>query len=143
MNRRIQQFLSAENLSQAQFADTIGVARASVSHIVSGRNNPGYEFIHNMAAHYPSLNLEWLITGQGKMYKNSTENYPEPPSYTTESLFKDSDTKEETPLPEPEPAKLHLSNINTSSNRVKSIDNKRNVSKIILFYSDGTFQEFK
>ena len=45
MNIRLQQFLSAENLSQAQFADIIGVARASVSHIIAGRNKPGFDFI--------------------------------------------------------------------------------------------------
>lgn len=68
MNKRLLQFLAAENISQAQFADTIDVARASVSHIIAGRNKPGFDFIESMALHYPSLNLEWLITGKGKMY---------------------------------------------------------------------------
>ena len=62
MNRRLQQFLRAENISQSQFADTIGVARASVSHILAGRNKPGFDFLLAMSKHYPSLNLEWLIT---------------------------------------------------------------------------------
>ena len=63
MNYRLQQFLSAENLSQAQFADIIGVARASVSHIIAGRNKPGFDFIYSMAASFPNLNVEWLVTG--------------------------------------------------------------------------------
>ena len=69
MNTRLQQFLSAENISQAQFADTIEVARASVSHVLAGRNKPGYDFIKSIADHYPKLNLDWLINGKGKMYK--------------------------------------------------------------------------
>ena len=69
MNRRLQQFLSAENLTQAQFADAIGVARASISHILAGRNKPGFDFIERMALTYPDLNLDWLICGKGKMYK--------------------------------------------------------------------------
>ena len=76
MNQRLQQFLSAENISQSQFADNIGVARASVSHILAGRNRPGFEFIENMARHYPSLNLEWLITGKGRMYKDPSSSIP-------------------------------------------------------------------
>ena len=40
MNRRLLQFLAAENISQAAFADKIHVARASVSHILKGRNKP-------------------------------------------------------------------------------------------------------
>ncbi|MBP9998072.1 MAG: helix-turn-helix domain-containing protein [Bacteroidales bacterium] len=75
MNKRIQQFLAAENITQSQFADSINVARASVSHIIAGRNKPGFDFIENMARRYPSLNLEWLITGKGRMYKSDDESY--------------------------------------------------------------------
>lgn len=73
MNTRLKQFLTAENISQSQFADTIGVARASISHILSGRNKPGFDFLASLARHYPSLNLTWLITGRGRMYGNSQQ----------------------------------------------------------------------
>lgn len=74
MNLRLQQFLAAENVSQAQFAEFLGVARASVSHIIAGRNKPSYEFICSMMVHYPNLNMEWLLTGKGKMYKNLSDS---------------------------------------------------------------------
>lgn len=73
MNTRLKQFLTAENISQSQFADTLGVARASISHILSGRNKPGFDFLASLARHYPSLNLTWLITGRGRMYENSQQ----------------------------------------------------------------------
>lgn len=71
MNQRLQQFILSENISQSQFADSIGVARASISHILSGRNKPGFDFIVSMSKRYPNLNLEWLINGVGEMYKTS------------------------------------------------------------------------
>ena len=74
MNQRLEQFLAAENITQAAFADKIKVARASVSHILSGRNKPGYEFFASLIRNYPSLNIEWLITGKGKMYKASVRD---------------------------------------------------------------------
>lgn len=74
MNRRLLQFLQAENLTQTQFADTLSVARGSVSHILAGRNKPGYDFLESLLLHYPRLNLEWLLTGRGRMYR---ENGPE------------------------------------------------------------------
>ena len=73
MNRRLLQFLQAENLTQTQFADTLSVARGSVSHILSGRNKPGYDFLESLLLHYPSLNLEWLLTGRGRMYKDNPQ----------------------------------------------------------------------
>ena len=68
MNTRLKQFLAAENISQSQFADTIKVVRASVSHVLSGRNNPGYDFIKAIMLGYPHLNMNWLMLGTGKMY---------------------------------------------------------------------------
>ena len=113
MNRRLEQFLAAENISQSQFADTIGVARASVSHILAGRNKPGFDFIESMSRHFPSLNIEWLILGTGKMYKsagaNTQENAPamlqEPDSV---NLFDSQEIEENEPadLFSPAPAPL-------------------------------------
>jgi transcriptional regulator with XRE-family HTH domain len=80
MNSRLLQFIQAENISQSQFADSIGVARASVSHILAGRNKPGFDFIGSMARRYPSLNVDWLVTGRGKMYKNAPESPSEAPA---------------------------------------------------------------
>lgn len=73
MNRRLLQFLQAENITQAQLADTLSVARGSVSHILSGRNKPGYDFLESLLLHYPTLNLDWLMTGRGKMYRSEDE----------------------------------------------------------------------
>lgn len=69
MNNRLNQFLAAENLTQAEFAKRLGIARAGVSHILQGRNSPSYSFILAMMNNFPALNIEWLISGKGKMYK--------------------------------------------------------------------------
>ena len=71
MNTRLKQFLAAENISQAQFADSINVVRASVSHVLSGRNNPSFDFIKAMMQQYPNLNIDWLMFGKGRMYKDA------------------------------------------------------------------------
>ena len=77
MDKRLQQFLAAENISQSALADALGVTRASITHILSGRNRPGFDFIEQMALHYPSLSLDWLITGKGRMYKDEEAKLPE------------------------------------------------------------------
>ena len=92
MNSRILQFLAAENISQSQFADTLGVARAGVSHIISGRNKPGFDFLEKIAHNYPDLSLEWLVTGKGRMYRHSERDetlpsLPPPPPRTIEKVL--------------------------------------------------------
>lgn len=135
MNTRLKQFLAAENISQAQFADTIKVVRASVSHVLAGRNNPGYEFIKAIMDNYPSLNIEWLILGKGKMYKETQPQTVE--IQETGLLF--SDIIDEEPVVK---ENIEVSTkTETIDNLPQTIVKQRNVSKIIILYDDGSFQE--
>jgi transcriptional regulator with XRE-family HTH domain len=129
MNSRLQQFLNAENLSQAQFADSINVARASISHILAGRNKPGFEFIENLAKHYPALNIEWFITGKGRMYKGSQEpaKVDVPPESEDGDLFGFSERQIES---------------NTLDIPKQTIKKERIINKILVFFNDGTFEEY-
>ncbi len=111
MNRRLLQFLQAENITQTQLADTLSVARGSVSHILAGRNKPGYDFLESLLLHYPLLNLDWLITGKGRMYR-------------------DMDAESSS-----EGVQMGLFPPQTPSSG-------RRVERILVFYSDNTYQEF-
>lgn len=135
MNTRLQQFLSAENISQSQFADTIGVARASVSHILAGRNKPGFDFLVGMSQHYPSLNLEWLLTGKGRMYQKSGDN-----------LFDDAEfcIPEKDTTPPKRPQSTHSEPVERPQNAFPKTEAKpsgKTISRIIVFYDDNTYQE--
>jgi transcriptional regulator with XRE-family HTH domain len=141
MNTRLKQFLAAENITQAQFADTINVVRASVSHILAGRNNPGYDFIKALMQHYPNLNMEWLILGKGKMYKGTDEG---------QLFFNISDDlpSESAEIVEDPVLSLDLPTDDIPSLSVEKTaevavpaSNQRKVSKIIVLFDDGTYQE--
>lgn len=121
MNRRLLQFLQAENITQTQLADTLSVARGSVSNILAGRNKPGYDFLESLILHYPNLNLEWLLSGKGKMYHDASEA-------STPSV--------ESAPAQDEPVQLDLFSIPAPSTN-------KEISKIMVFFSDKTFQEFR
>jgi len=143
MNTRLKQFLAAENITQAQFADRINVVRASVSHVLAGRNNPSFDFIKAMMAQYPNLNIEWLMFGKGKMYK---ESHPSPsaaqeilfPEELSDTLFSVQDSQPEIKMEEPVESSTAL---NTLVEHTQINVTQRKVSKIIVLFDDGTFQE--
>lgn len=148
MNTRLKQFLAAENITQAQFADTIDVVRASVSHVLSGRNNPSYDFIRAIMLHYPSLNMEWLMFGKGKMYKEPVKES----SNEEMLLFEDqispaedvgSARYEDASAPTIDsPLKTETSNeIKTIIKEVQVSAAQRKVSKILVLFDDGSYQE--
>lgn len=145
MNARLKQFIAAENITQAQFADSINVVRASVSHILAGRNKPGYEFISGLMRRYPNLNMEWLMFGKGKMYKDSVG---QDVIQETDSLFSDFIEPDFTPVneipvqsPATTPSESSLNEIKTLIAASQQPANQRKLIKITAFFDDGTFQE--
>lgn len=137
MNDRLQQLLALEGLSPAQFAEAIGINRSGISHLLSGRNNPSFEFIQKVMTVFPNLSPEWLILGKGKAYKdkNDIPEYNDLPVYDEQipeaELF---DTQIE-PSELPENPKF---NPIVDNDRVKS---DKYITRITVYFSDGTFED--
>lgn len=62
-------------ISSTQLAEKMGVQRSSISHILSGRNKPSFDFIVKLMEQFPELNADWVLLGKGNMLK-STLNTP-------------------------------------------------------------------
>ena len=67
MHTRLKNWMESEGLKSSALADNIGVNRATISHILSGRNKPSIDFFQKLLNTYPNLNSNWLITGIGYM----------------------------------------------------------------------------
>jgi len=65
---RLQQIIKFHSLSASAFADTIGVQRSGISHLLSGRNKPSLDFVLKVVKAFPEVDLYWLLNGKG--------NYP-------------------------------------------------------------------
>ena len=154
MHNRLKQFLAAENITQAQFASTIGVGKANISHVLSGRNKPGYDFIRAIMAGYPHLNINWLILGTGKMYTMNQRVSPKPvedgtiifddepmPLFTEDSPHAPTESYNPVqPLENNEEIEV-LTSIKESTNSTQVVVKQRKVSKVIVLFDDGSFQE--
>jgi transcriptional regulator with XRE-family HTH domain len=146
MDKRLQRFLEAENITQSQLAEKLGVAKAGISHILAGRNKPSFEFILSMANNYPNLNLDWLITGKGKMYNNRSS-----------TVTTDSSEEQQFSSPNGKTAgKSDSQGLNLFPNETENPENKQltasisptdskqdppRIRKILIFYDNGTFKE--
>ncbi len=68
MYSRLKNWMKSEGLKSSVLADNIGVNRATISHILSGRNKPSIVFFQKLLNTYPDINSNWLITGIGYMH---------------------------------------------------------------------------
>ena len=140
MKERLSKFIAAEGISPSILADEMGVHRTGISHILIGRNNASYDFIKRLLERFPKLNAEWLILGQGQMYKSSVE--------TTTALFPDEKTSLSPTLPPEKPKILppveDVKNIPVEkiSEILPSAELKKRIEKMIIIYSDRTFATY-
>lgn len=74
---RIELLMKCYDLTPSQFADRTGIQRASVSHIISGRNKPSLEVMQKIYDAFPELDIKWLMTGNGDEPVNKGEGNDE------------------------------------------------------------------
>lgn len=66
INDRIRLIMKANDLSASAFAEVLNVNKSSVSHVLSGRNKPGLDFLEKIINQFPNVNASWLITGEAR-----------------------------------------------------------------------------
>ncbi len=101
-------------LSAASFADKIEVQRSSISHLLSGRNKPSLDFVLKVLDNFKEVELYWLLNGKGK--------FPSKENVSSSSTKKDTF---ETDV------------------RLKDKNQQREIDKIIIFYKDGSFEDYQ
>ena len=63
LGRRIQQLLDLLDLSQAEFAKSIGVSQGNLSNYISNKKRPSYCIIRTICVIY-RVNETWLLNGE-------------------------------------------------------------------------------
>ena len=74
---RIREVINYSQLSAAAFADTIGISRSGLTHLLTGRNQPSLDVAKKILAKYPEISTEWLIMGMGEMMRQEVAQSPE------------------------------------------------------------------
>ncbi len=149
MKQRINDLLDYLQLSSAQFADIIGVQRSSISHILSGRNKPSFDFINKILLKYPKINANWLISGSGLMFLENKESEQKEKPNTTSDLFSNVSEspvkpKENSTFLLEKKSKLPRENASEEptniQEKISEITNVNKVKSVILIYEDDTFK---
>jgi transcriptional regulator with XRE-family HTH domain len=74
MEDRIKKFMEYKGISPSELADSIGVQRSNVTHVLKARNKPSFQFIEKLLQIYPEINAKWLLLGEGKMIEGVTKS---------------------------------------------------------------------
>jgi len=154
MEERIRKFMEYKGISPSELADTIGVQRSNVTHVLKNRNKPSFQFIEKMLQVYPDLNAKWLLLGTGPMVEASVKSRTLF-DQLTEPVIAQSPAQE-TPEVKPtinEPAPVETKEIISAppTTEKKIADNiiqdqffspEKPVERLIVFFKDQTFKVY-
>ena len=166
---RIKKFLDQTGISNSQFADTCEIPRPTLSQLLNGRNkkvsNEVIDKIHNA---YPTLNIMWLMFGDGDMCLSGSDA-SEATGQNGSSRngdgamddksqrpisFIDDDASDFSPAPSHSQQRTHQpsmeaiqtlmrhSGMGRMAPRGNASTDGRRVESILVFYSDGRFEQF-
>ena len=132
---RILQVMQSEGMNAKQFCQEVGISPGTLSNITGGRNKPSLEVMQAVLRRFRAVSCDWLIMGVGTMYINGAreegvlslfDNEVAVAEETNQKVAQTKDLRQCTTI--------ELSQTVASSA-------PRVVSKIMIFYSDGTFEE--
>ncbi len=128
---RLVKIMESEGMSARQFSQEIGISAGAISNIMSGRNKPSLDVLQAVLRRFRAISCNWLIMGVGTMYlTGGQENSPA-------MLFPEENDVQETPNDISAPtAVLHSESTPHGASLAA-----RTVEKVLIFYSDGTFEE--
>ena len=147
MVNRIFAFIESQQLTPTEFADKIGVSRASISSIKTGRTQPTLSLVEKIKQHFSDVDVNWLIFGEGEAPSKMKFN-------TEDDLLFDKLDNVENDTPAPSVANDYqavyiASSPKTEENELEqsnitppTINLNKSIKKVILLYDDGSFEEF-
>ena len=134
LEKRLIVLIQQLGLNNAQFADAINVQRSSISHILSGRNKPSFDFLRKIFIKYPEINADWLIMGRGNIFENTT------------TLKDDLIVDKNRPVLNDSKQLFTEGQENVTDVTKKSLKSPENpsedIEKVIILHTDGTFSEY-
>ncbi len=73
MREKLLKLMKSEKLSSSRLAEILEIQPSSISHILSGRNKPSYDFLVKILRRFPTLNPDWLLLDAEQMYRSNEE----------------------------------------------------------------------
>lgn len=152
INQRIRLIMDNMQMTASAFADSLHIPRPAMSHVLNGRNKPGLEFIEKISRTYPSIRIEWILTGEGEMMKKSkaaaveqiTQQFietPNNPPRVQMDIFSELQRMND-PSVDSFPVRIEPKEPKQTSKTEESYNQKhKKLIKIVLIYDNHTFAE--
>ena len=124
IRERFLEVMKSEGMNAKDFSLEVGISAATMSNIMNGKNNPSLDVIQKVLDRFRALSSDWLVLGVGSMYREKSKSRDDNQLLAIQ--------------PEEEVFQGHTMPANQ-----RYAQHSRKVSKIMIFYTDGSFDEIQ
>ena len=141
MKEKLEYLLREKQLTATQLARLLEIQPSGISHIMSGRNKPSFDFVVKILSVFPDINPDWLMLDSDEVYRRGEAPRSNPlfdidefdsPSESSSGALENSELS----ASQNQVEKLPMQNFSSAKNSGKPVD------RIVIFYTDGTFESF-
>ena len=86
MREKLLDLMKNEGLKPSQLAELLEINPAGISHILAGRNKPGFDLLQKILRRFPRINPDWLLLDSDKMYRDSEPEQSAPAAAVESSI---------------------------------------------------------
>ncbi len=65
--------MKSEGLTSSRLAEILEIQPSGISHIVSGRNKPGFDLLQKILRRFPRINPDWLLLDAPNIYREESD----------------------------------------------------------------------
>lgn len=69
IGKRFESLIEALQTNKNAFARSIGKSHTMAGLIIEGKSRPSYDVLEAVLDHYPQISPEWLMRGEGEMFR--------------------------------------------------------------------------
>lgn len=147
MREKLLKLMKSEKLSSSRLAEILEIQPSSISHILSGRNKPSFDFLVKILRRFPTLNPDWLLLDADQMYRSEADVQQKFDGTSNRSNVVENNTATDSSIRSNTNSVSHSVNeINstkgTIENIVSSTKNSANIERVIILYSDKSFEAY-
>ena len=142
--------MKSEGITSSRMADILGIQPSGISHILAGRNKPGFDLLQKILRRFPQINPDWLLLDSPQMYRDEHPGISQASAPASASqlpidndLFGSVEAKAVSPKADRQEPEIVGAPAQSAASQFPVSRTGASVLRVILFYDDQTFESFE
>ena len=142
MKEKLELLLAEKRLNATSLARILDIQPSGISHILSGRNKPSFDFVVKILRAFPDINPDWLLLDSQTMLRDAANSEKEDTLFSHPDIELHSEQRDE----ENKNIEISAGYSYEKNEQHQNFANRQNstkeVERLLVLYTDGSFDSY-